>query len=65
MYGLGRAPHPHLFRHAQVHQIVRTTCNLPLAQRGGSEPVDMSYLTIGDEEARVLMSQMPDWVHFR
>jgi integrase len=25
--------HPHLFRHARVRQIVRTTRNLPLAQR--------------------------------
>lgn len=68
-YGVAGKPataHPHLFRHARVRHIVRTTRNLPLAQRqAGWSRLQMSYLTIGDEEARVLMSQMPDWVRFR
>ncbi len=63
-YGAAGEPapaHPHLFRHARVRQIVRTTRNLPLAQRqAGWSRLQMAYLTIGDEEARLLMSQMPD-----
>jgi hypothetical protein len=48
--------HPHLFRHARVRQIVRTTRNLPLAQRqAGWTRLQMAYLNIGDEEARQLM----------
>ncbi len=48
--------HPHLVRHARVRQIVRTTHNLPLAQRqAGWSRLQMAYLTIGDEEARRLM----------
>jgi hypothetical protein len=43
--------HPHLFRHARVRQIVRTTRNHPMAQRqAGWSRLQMSYLTIGDEE---------------
>jgi integrase len=53
--------HPHLFRHARVRQIVRTTRNLPLAQRqAGWSRLQMAYLTVGDEEARVLMGQVPE-----
>src|SRR5262249_15972146 len=53
--------HPHLFRHARVRQIVRATRNLPLAQRqAGWSRLQMAYLTIGDEEARTLMHQVPD-----
>jgi integrase len=53
--------HPHLFRHARVRQIVRTTRNLPLAQRqAGWSRLQMAYLTIGDEEARQLMRQVFD-----
>ena len=48
--------HPHLFRHARVRQIVRTTRNLPLAQRqAGWSRLQMAYLTLGDDEARQLM----------
>ena len=48
--------HPHLFRHARVRQIVRSTRNLPLAQRqAGWSRLQLAYLTIGDEEARALM----------
>jgi hypothetical protein len=43
--------HPHLFRHARVRQIIRTTRNLPLAQRqAGWSRLQMAYLTIGDGE---------------
>ncbi len=63
-YGAAGEPapvHPHLFRHARVRQIVRTTRNLPLAQRqAGWSRLQMAYLTIGDEEARVLMGEIPD-----
>jgi len=53
--------HPHLFRHARVRQIVRTTRNLPLAQRqAGWSRLQMAYLTVGDEEARRLMQEVPE-----
>src|SRR5438270_5416822 len=53
--------HPHLFRHARVRQIVRTTRNLPLAQRqAGWSRLQMAYLTVGDEEARQLMQDVPE-----
>ncbi|MDQ6675438.1 MAG: site-specific integrase [Chloroflexota bacterium] len=53
--------HPHLFRHARVRQIVRTTLNLPLAQRqAGWSRLQMAYLTVGDEEARELMRQVAE-----
>ena len=44
-----------------MRQIVRTTRSLPLAQRqAGWSRLQMAYLTIGDEEARTLMLQVPD-----
>src|SRR5919202_1505207 len=53
--------HPHLFRHARVRQIVRSTRNLPLAQRqAGWSRLQMAYLTVGDEEARRLMQDVPE-----
>ena len=53
--------HPHLFRHARVRQIVRTTRNLPLAQRqAGWTRLQMTYLSIGDEEARRLMRELTE-----
>ena len=53
--------HPHLFRHARVRQIVRSTRNLPLAQRqAGWSRLQMAYLTLGDEEARDLMGTLTD-----
>jgi hypothetical protein len=53
--------HPHLSRHARVRQIVRSTHNLPLAQRqAGWSRLQMAYLTIGDDEARLLMRQVTD-----
>ena len=53
--------HPHLFRHARVRQIVRSTRSLPLAQRqAGWSRLQLAYLSIGDEEARALMREVPD-----
>ena len=53
--------HPHLFHHARVRQIVRSTRNLPLAQRqAGWSRLQMAYLTVGDEEARQLMGELKD-----
>jgi integrase len=53
--------HPHLFRHARVRQIVRSTRNLPLAQRqAGWSRLQMAYLTLGDDEARRLMSELTE-----
>jgi integrase len=63
-YGAAGQPapaHPHLFRHARVRQIVRATRSLPLAQRqAGWSRLQMAYLTVGDDEARTLMQQVPD-----
>ena len=53
--------HPHLFRHARVRQIVRSTRNLPLAQRqAGWSRLQVAYLTVGDEEARQLMRELTE-----
>lgn len=53
--------HPHLFRHARVRQIVRSTHNLPLAQRqAGWSRLQLAYLTFGDDEARQLMHELTD-----
>jgi hypothetical protein len=53
--------HPHLFRHARVRQIVRTTRNLPLAQRqAGWSRLQLAYLTISDDETRQLMQSIDD-----
>jgi hypothetical protein len=53
--------HPHLFRHARVRQIVRSTNNLPLAQRqAGWSRLQMAYLSIADEEARQLMRELTE-----
>jgi integrase len=53
--------HPHLFRHARVRQIVRSTRNLPLAQRqAGWSRLQTAYLTLGEEEARQLMQEVAD-----
>jgi integrase len=63
-HGPAREPapvHPHLFRHARVRQIVRTTRNLPLAQhQAGWSRLQTAYLTVGDEEARQLMQEVPE-----
>jgi hypothetical protein len=53
--------HPHLFRHARVRQIVRVTRSLPLAQRqAGWSRLQTAYLTVGDDEARRLMNEVPE-----
>jgi integrase len=53
--------HPHVFRHARVRQIVRVTRSLPLAQRqAGWSRLQTAYLTVGDDEARRLMQEVPD-----
>jgi integrase len=53
--------HPHLFRHARVRQIVRVTRSLPLAQRqAGWSRLQTAYLTVGDDEARLLMQEVPE-----
>jgi len=53
--------HPHLFRHARVRQLVRSTKSLPLAQKqAGWSRLQMAYLTIGDDEARELMQQVTE-----
>jgi integrase/recombinase XerD len=47
---------PHLFRHARVRQIVRTTKSLPIAQKqAGWSRLQMAYLTVGDDEVREAM----------
>jgi integrase len=48
--------HPHLFRHARVRQIVRTTKSLPIAQKQARwSRLQMAYLTVGDDEVREAM----------
>src|SRR3981081_506464 len=55
-YGIAGEPapvHPHLFRHARVRQIVRTTKSLPIAQKqAGWSRLQMGYLIVGDDEVR-------------
>jgi hypothetical protein len=53
--------HPHLFRHARVRKIVRSTRDLPLAQRqAGRSRLQMAYLTVGDDEAGKLIQERTD-----
>jgi integrase/recombinase XerD len=53
--------HPHLFRHARVRQIVRRTKSLALAQKqAGWARLHTEYLTLSDDEARVLMDGVPE-----
>ena len=53
--------HPHLFRHARVRQIVRTTKSLPIAQKqAGWSRLQMAYLTVGDDEVRAAMKNVRD-----
>lgn len=48
--------HPHLFRHARVRQIVRTTKSLPIAQKqAGWSRLQMAYLSVSDDEVREAM----------
>ena len=56
-YGQAGEPapvHPHLFRHARVRQIVRTTRSLAQKQAGWSR-LQMAYLSVGDDEVRQAM----------
>jgi integrase len=63
-YGATGAPapvHPHLFRHARVRQIVRTTKSLPIAQKqAGWSRLQMAYLSVSDDEVRVAMEGVPE-----
>lgn len=53
--------HPHLLRHARVRQTLRHTKNLPLAMRqAGWARLQTAYLTVGEEEARTLMAEVPE-----
>jgi integrase len=53
--------HPHLFRHARVRQMVRTTKSLPIAQKqAGWSRLQMAYLSVGDEEVRTAMELVSD-----
>ena len=63
-YGVAGEPapvHPHLFRHARVRQIVRTTRSLPIAQKqAGWSRLQMAYLSVSDEEVRAALELIPD-----
>jgi integrase len=63
-YGQSGEPapvHPHLFRHARVRQIVRTTKSLPIAQKqAGWSRLQMAYLTVSDDEVRAAMSAVTE-----
>jgi integrase/recombinase XerD len=53
--------HPHLFRHARVRQIVRTTKSLPIAQKqAGWSRLQMAYLSVSDDEVRRAMQTVDD-----
>lgn len=53
--------HPHLFRHAPVRQIVRTTKSLPIAHKqAGWSLLQMAYLSVGDEEVGAAMELVAD-----
>jgi integrase len=63
-YGRAGEPapvHPHLFRHARVRQIVRTTKSLPIAQKqAGWARLQMVYLSVSDDEVRDAMLSVAD-----
>jgi integrase len=53
--------HPHLFRHARVRQILRTTKSLPIAQKqAGWSRLQMAYLSVSDDEVREAMQAVQD-----
>ena len=60
-YGPGGEPapvHPHLFRHARVRQLVRTTKNLPIVQKqAGWSRLQLAYLSVSDDEVRDAIAQ--------
>jgi len=63
-YGRAGEPgpvHPHLFRHARVRQIVRTTTSLPIAHKqAGWSRLQMAYLSVSDEEVREAMRSVDE-----
>ena len=53
--------HPHLFRHARVRQILRTTKSLPIAQKqAGRSRLQLAYLSVSDDEVRAAMESIPE-----
>jgi len=53
--------HPHLFRHARVRQIVRTTRSLPIAQKqAGWSRLQISDLSVSYDEVREAMRNVHD-----
>jgi integrase len=53
--------HPHLFRHARVRQLVRTTKNLPIVQKqAGWARLQLTYLSVSDDEVRDAMRTVQD-----
>src|SRR5260370_23669266 len=57
-YGQAGEPapvYPHLFRHARVRQIVRTTKSLPIAQKqAGWSRLQMAYLSVAQGHRRIV-----------
>jgi integrase/recombinase XerD len=64
VYGKAGEPapvHPHLFRHARVRQIMRTTKSLPIAQKqAGWSRLQLAYLSVSDDEVREAMRSVHD-----
>jgi hypothetical protein len=53
--------HPHLFRHACVRRIVRSTRSLPIAQKqAGSSCIQKAYLSVTDDEVRSAMQAVDE-----
>jgi integrase len=63
-YGAAGEPapvHPHLFRHARVRQLVRTTRSLPIVQKqAGWARLQLAYLSVSDDEVRDAMRGVPE-----
>ena len=61
-YGRAGEPapvHPHLFPHARVRQIMRTTNSVTIAQKqAGWSRLPVAYLTVGGEEVRAAMQRV-------
>jgi len=53
--------HPHIFRHARVRQILRSTKDLRLAQKqAGWARLEVAYLSMSDAEAAALMNELDE-----
>jgi hypothetical protein len=53
--------HAHLFRHARVRQLVRTTKNLPIVQKqAGWARLQLAYLSVSDDDVRDAMRTVQD-----